>query len=64
MPGAMRVVEVLNKETGKHEKKEVFEPALIAKFPDKNKDLGEKGPAETDIEVENEEEYPDIDLCL
>ncbi len=64
MPGAMRVVEVLNKETGKHEKKEVFEPALIAKFPDKNKELDEKGPIEADFEVENEEEYPDIDLCL
>lgn len=64
MPGAFRVVEVLNKETQKHEKREVFEPALIAKYPDKNRAVAEKAPAEdfeqSDLE---EDEQLDFDIC-
>lgn len=64
MPGAMRIVEVLNKETQKHEKREVFEPALIAKYPDKDKkkEVAEKGVIEMSPELE--EESCDMDLCL
>ena len=60
MPGAVRVMDVLNKETQKYEKREVFEPALIAKYPDRNKDVEEKAPA-GHFEPEDPVGFDDID---
>ena len=63
MPGAFRVVEVLNKETQNHEKREIFEPALIAKYPDKNKDIAEKAPEEDFEQGDIEDEGFSISKC-
>lgn len=66
MPGAVRVVDVMNKETKKLEKREVFEPALISKYPDREKELGEKAPvsSESDFDIESEEDCGDIEFFL